>query len=203
MSTRTTFEDRLLDELKGEIELREAGVRGTTLAEVATGEGRANVSVRRLFTPRRIIVAAAACAVAGFAAVVLPGSPADSTAYAVERHGDGSVTLTVKDQNIGIDDQRELARQLRLNGIQVTVNILAPGFVCENDPVIWAVNKQGDRVPIFTLQWNREITLHRGNVLVFDNFKGNAQPHRVNAYAAKGEVKPCVPVKPATPHASD
>ncbi|MFD3929287.1 hypothetical protein [Streptomyces sp. NPDC058614] len=199
MSTRTTFEDRLLDVLKSEIELREAGVSETRLAAVATGGDKANDSVRRVFTARRIAVAAAACAVAGLAAVVVPGSPADSTAYAVERHGDGSVTVTVKDQDIGIDAQRELARQLRQNGIQVTVNILAPGYICEQDPVIWGVNEQGDRVPIFTLQWNREITLHRGNVLVFDNFRGNAKPHRVNAYAAKGEVEPCVPVKPAVP----
>ncbi|MFI6486151.1 hypothetical protein [Streptomyces sp. NPDC050564] len=198
MSTRTTFEDRLLDELKREIELREAGVCETGSAEVATG-GKANASVRRLFTPRRIAVAAAACAVAGLAAVVVPGSPAASKAYAVERHGDGSVTLTVKDQDIDVDAQRELARQLRPNGIQVTVNVLAPGYICEHDPVLWGINKQGDRVPVLTLQWNREITLRPGNVLVFDNLRGNPQPHRVNAYAAKGEVKPCVPVKLAIP----
>ncbi|MCX5559472.1 hypothetical protein [Streptomyces sp. NBC_00038] len=192
MSTRTTFEDRLLDGLKSEIELR-----GTGTAEVGTG--KANASVRRLFTPRRLAVAAAACAVAGLAVVVVPGSPTDSVAYAVERHDDGSVTLTVKDQNIGIDAQRELAKQLRPNGIQVTVNVLAPGYVCEDDPVAWAIDEQGDRVPILTFQWNREIILHRGNVLVFENFEGNAQPHKVNAYAVKGDIKPCVPVKAALP----
>jgi hypothetical protein len=70
--------------------------------------------------------------------------------------------------------------------------------ICEHDPVIWTIDKQGDPVPILTVQWNRKITLHRGNVLAFDNFMGNTEPHRVNAYATKGKVKPCVPVEPAS-----
>ena len=157
--------------------------------------------MRRLVTPRRIAVAAAACAVAGLAAVVLPGSPADSMAYAVERHGDGSVTLTVKDQVIGIDAQRELARQLRPNGIQVTVDVLAPGYICERSKPdqFWAVNEQGVRVPILTSQRNWGVTLRRGNVLVFENTKGDTKSYRAHAYATKGEVKPCVPVKSAIP----
>ena len=64
---------------------------------------------------------------AGLAVVVVPGSPTAPVAYAVERHGDDSVTLTVKDQNIGIDAQYELARELRPNGIEVVVDVLAPG----------------------------------------------------------------------------
>lgn len=64
------------------------------------------------------------------------------------------------------------------------------------------INKEGDRVPVLTLQWNRKITLRPGNVLVFDNLKGNIQPHRVNAYATEGDVKPCVPVKLALPDRS-
>ncbi|MFF3615017.1 hypothetical protein [Streptomyces sp. NPDC002580] len=55
--------------------------------------------VRRLCTGRRVAVAMAGCAVAALATLVAPGSPAAPAAYAVERHGDGSVTLTVKDQD--------------------------------------------------------------------------------------------------------
>ncbi|MGY1500161.1 hypothetical protein ACW4TU_26880 [Streptomyces sp. QTS52] len=186
MSTRTTsFEDRLLKELKREIGLREldTGRRGTT------------TSVRRLLTPRRISLAAAACAVAGLAAVVLPGTPADSVAYAMESHGDGSVTLTIKDQLIGMEAQYELAEKLSPKGIQVMVNELAPGYVCDRDVVLWATDKQGNRVPIVAVQLNRAITLGPGNVLVFENLSGHTQPHRVNAYTGKGEIEPCVPVK--------
>ncbi|MEE1803594.1 hypothetical protein PUR57_33845 [Streptomyces sp. JV176] len=195
MSMRTSFEDRLLDELKREIELRQAGMPGIRVAEGGMGEGGVNASARRRFTPRRIVLVAAACVVAGLAAVLVPGAPADSTAYAVERHGDGSVTLTVKDQQIGVEVQRGLARRLRSNGIQVTVNVLAPGYICEADPLLWAVDKQGERVPVLTVQLNRDITLRPGDVLVFDNRGGDSAPHRVNVYATEGEVEPCVPVR--------
>jgi hypothetical protein len=194
-----TFEDRLLDDLKKEIEQRETGVSEFRSTEVAASEGRQNPSVRRLVTPRRMAVAAAACALAGLAVVVVPGSPASSKAYAVERHGDGSITLTVKDQDIGIEAQRELAKQLRPNGIDVTVNVLPSGYMCKGDPVIWGINEQGDRVPLLTLQWNRKMTLHPGNTLVFDNMRGNPTPHRVNVYVTKGDDKSCVPVKPTPP----
>ena len=80
MTTKTTFEDRLLAELRGEIERRE---EDSSVPAVR----------RRLFTGRQLALAAVACAVAGLAVVLVPGSPADSPAYAVERHGDGSVTL--------------------------------------------------------------------------------------------------------------
>ncbi|MGW3666676.1 hypothetical protein [Streptomyces sp. NPDC005141] len=43
------------------------------------------------------------------------------------------------------------------------------------------------------------MTLHPGNALVLVNLSGSARPHRVKAYTAKGEIKPCVPVRPAAP----
>lgn len=132
---------------------------------------------------------------AGLAAVVVPGTPADSVAYAVESNSDGSVTLTIKDQLIGIEAQYDLAEKLRPKDIQVMVNVLAPGYVCDHDVVVWATDKQGKRVPVVALQLNRKITLGPGNVLVFENLSGHTQPHRVNAYTGKGEVEPCVPVK--------
>lgn len=87
--------------------------------------------------------------------MVAPGSPAAPAAYAVERHDDGIVTLTVKDQDIGIGAQRELARALRPNDIEVTVTVLAPGHVCEHDTVVWGGRQAGrpcSMFPILTLQ---------------------------------------------------
>lgn len=204
MSTRTTFEDRLLDGLKSEIQLREAGAGGTGSAEIGTGEGKEKASVRRLITPltpRRIAVVAAACAAAWLAAVAMPGSPADSKAYAVERHGDGSVTLTVKDQSISVAAQRELAQKVRPWGIQVTIDVLAPGYVCERSKVtpLVAVDGQGNRVPVIPIQAGWDMTLRRGNVLAFENSRGSSRPRAVEYYATKSEAKPCVPLKVALP----
>ena len=179
---KTTFEDRLLVELRGEIERREA---------VPVPAVR-----RRLFTGRRLVLAAATCAAAGLAVVLAPGTPAESPAYAVERHADGTVTLTVKDQDIDVEAQRELARKLSPNGIETDVQILRPGYVCKGDPVIWARTPRGDRAPLLVLQWNRKITLHRGNVLVFVNRNDRELPYRVYVYPTEADVEPCVPVKP-------
>ncbi|MFE9647374.1 hypothetical protein ACFYO0_25300 [Streptomyces sp. NPDC006365] len=179
MSTRPTFEDRLLDELKREIELREP---------------EPNPSARRLFTPRRIALAAAACALAGLAVVFVPGSAADSKAYAVERNGDGSVTLTVKDhRGIDIDAQQELAGELRPWGVKVAVALenVDRGDTCTSwgdDAVLElrAVTKQGIPVPVRS----SSVTLHRGSTLVLANkalTKDEVKSHM---------VKSCVPVKP-------
>ncbi|MGW7046832.1 hypothetical protein ACWGDT_29885 [Streptomyces avermitilis] len=204
MSMRTTFEDRLLDELKREIQLRETGAGGLGPAEVKQGERKAKASVGRLFAPlapRRIAVVAAACTAAWLAAVVVPGSPADSNAYAVEPVGDGSVKLTVKDQSIGVAAQRELARKVRPWGIQVTIDVLAPGYVCERSkvPPIPAVDEHGNRVPLIPLQAGWDVTLRRGNVLAFENTRGDSRPRAVEFYAAKSEAEPCVPMKVVLP----
>jgi hypothetical protein len=182
MTTRTTFEDRLLSELQGEIERR--------------GSVPVPAVRRRLLTGRRLALAAGLCAAAGLAVVLAPGTPAESPAYALERHDDGTVTLTAKEQYIDVDDQRELARQLRPSGIEVEVQILRPGYGCEGDTVLWAHKPEGGRVPIFTFHWARKITLHRGNVLVFVNFNDGTEPHKVDVYPTEADVEPCVPVKP-------
>ncbi|MFF4398079.1 hypothetical protein [Streptomyces sp. NPDC001480] len=82
------FEDRLLTELQAEIERREVARRALDAGE-HTGRTGAPASDRPLFTRRRLALAAGACAVAGLAMVPAPGSPADSPAYAVDRHHDG------------------------------------------------------------------------------------------------------------------
>ncbi|MGK3943656.1 hypothetical protein ABK046_35175 [Streptomyces caeruleatus] len=182
MTTTTTFEDRLLAELQEEIGRRES---------------RRVPPVRRpLLTGRRLALAAGLCAAAGLAVVLAPGTPAESPAYALERHDDGTVTLTANEQYIDVGDQRELARRLRPNGIEVEVQILRPGYVCRGDTVLWAHDSAGERVPLFTFHWARKITLHRGNVLVFVNFNDGTDPHKVDVYPTEADVEPCVPVKP-------
>ncbi|MFF8395353.1 hypothetical protein [Streptomyces sp. NPDC016172] len=171
MSTRTTFEDRLLGELKKEIELRGAGA----------DTGRATASVRRRFAPFRIAVVAA-CAAAWAATVVVPGSPADSSAFAVERHDDGSVELTVTKQGFGIDDQLELAKRVRPWGIRV--DVVAPRDVCSSwdIPRVMVLTAEGDPIRAWP------VTLRRGSTLVIENSWGEPVPRdEIERY----EAKPC------------
>lgn len=201
MSTRTTFEDRLLAELKREIGLREARPGGSGPARAGTGGGRTSAVVRRPGASRRIAVVAGACAAAWLAAVVLPGSHAGQKAYAVEGHGDGSVTLTVKEQELDIEAQHQLARDMHPWGIQVSVEVLDPGYVCERDrgkvPEHWTIGKGGTVEAFRVLPARSQITLRRGNLLVFENTRGQTLPKAINAYAVRRDYEPCVPVKPA------
>ncbi|MFI1047454.1 hypothetical protein ACH4U3_16915 [Streptomyces griseoruber] len=134
MSARESFEDRLLAELKREIELREEVVAAPV--------------PRRLLTRRRASLALAACAVAAAVAIAVPGSAGGSRAYAVERHEDGSVTLTIKERRIGVEDQRALARTLSRDDIEM---------------VEWGAR------PVRCLD---SVVLHPGDTVVLDN-KGN------------------------------
>jgi hypothetical protein len=184
MSTRTTFEDRLLDELKKEIGRRER-----------------KASVRPLFAARRIAVVAVACAAAWLASIGLPGSPTDSAAFAVEHRGDGSVKFTVKAQTISVGAQRELKTKVSSWGIEVTIDLLAPGYVCKRSKVtpLVGLDRQGNRVPIIPLKAGSDFTLHRGNVLAFENTKGSNRPRAVEVYQTRAEAEPCVPVKVTLP----
>ncbi|MEU1314941.1 hypothetical protein [Streptomyces tibetensis] len=175
MSARTTFEDRLLAELKGEIALRAAG-------SGADDVGRAKASVRRRFAPRRIAVVVAACAAAWAATVAVPGSPADSGAFAAERHDDGSVELTVRTSGFGIHDQLELAERVRPWGIRV--NVVAPGDVCgpREIPRVMVLTAEGDPIRAWP------VTLRRGSTLVIRNSWGEPVPRdEIEHY----EVRPC------------
>ncbi|MFE9093245.1 hypothetical protein [Streptomyces sp. NPDC007264] len=204
MSMRTTFEDRLLDELKREIRLRGTGADGTGPAEAERGGHTTDASVGRPFArsaPRRIAVVAVACAAAWLAAVVVPGSSAESSAYAVEPVGDGSVRLTVREQSIDVAAQRELARKVSSWGIEVTVDVLAPGYVCERSKVtpLAAIDAHGNRVPLIPLKAGWDVTLRRGNVLAFENTRGDSRPRAVEFYANKSQAEPCVPMKVTLP----
>ncbi|MFF5361487.1 hypothetical protein ACFY4I_19145 [Streptomyces scabiei] len=123
MTTRTTktFEDRLLDELRREIALRAEDVP------------EPEPVIRRTLTTRRALVALAACAAAAGVVVGLPSSTGGSSAYAVERNGDGTVTVSMEDILLSGDDQKELkelSERLRAEGIGVTVDRPRKGYVC-------------------------------------------------------------------------
>jgi hypothetical protein len=184
MSTRTTFEDRLLDELQKEIERREP-----------------KASVRPLLTARRIAVVVAACAAAWLATVTVPGSPAESTAFATEPLGNGSVRLTVKDQFISTRAQHELADEVSAWGIEVTIDVLDPGYVCERSKVtpLVGLDEQGNRVPIIPIKAGWDVTLRPGNVLAFENTRGSDRPRAIEVYKTRAEVEPCVPMKIVLP----
>jgi hypothetical protein len=91
-------------------------------------------------------MAATLCAAAGLVVVLSPGTPAESPAYTAERHDDGAVTLTVKDRDIDVEAQRELARKPSRNGIETDGQILRPGYACMGDPGFWGAGPQGERV---------------------------------------------------------
>ncbi|MFC9128792.1 hypothetical protein ACFT4A_18355 [Streptomyces sp. NPDC057099] len=216
MTTKTTFEDRLLAELRREIEVRGAsGPAGaaTGPAGAATGPAEA-VAARRspfaaVLTGRRLALAAGACAVTGLVLVLVPGSPGESPAYAVERHGDGRVTLTLTKIAIGQDAQRRLAERLRAEGIHVTINNLSFGQQCKQPrgkmltgsvargfigepPKDGTVPVGGPTDPAFHRNW--QVTLHPGDSLGMENTSRKDGRPGVNSelfYAVKGEIAPC------------
>ncbi|MFJ5778910.1 hypothetical protein [Streptomyces sp. NPDC093094] len=204
MSTGTRFEDRLLDALNREIELREARTGEAVAPDGARtrADARGRSPRSGILTPPRLAVVAAACAAAWLAAPALPGSPAEAKAYAVERHSDGSVRLTVRDQDISVADQRELAAKVSAWGIHVTVDVLAPGYVCGRSDVtsaLVAIDGRGHRVPVVPMEARWDVTLRRGNVLAFENTRGDSRPRAVEFYETTGVAEPCRPRKVILP----
>ncbi|MCF6522569.1 hypothetical protein [Streptomyces sp. JJ36] len=116
-----SFEDRLLAELQQELG------RGRDGRSVAAP----GAPLRRRPVVRRTAMGLAACAAAGAAVVAVPGSPAESPAYAVEQNPDGSVELQISDFTLDRDEQRELAATLREMGIDAVVDTPPPGTVCQ------------------------------------------------------------------------
>jgi len=147
-----------------------------------------------LVTPPRLALAAAACAAAALAVVLVPGSPADGKAYAVERHGDGSVTLTLNDLTPNPLAQRELSQRLRENGIDVDIQNFDATHQCKQ-PRGEVIRANGEVIPgnsgatpasggeprakasepsnmppqARSLADAWKITLHRGDTLAFEN----------------------------------
>ncbi|MDT0322076.1 hypothetical protein [Streptomyces millisiae] len=101
----STFEDRLLDELKDEVR------RAAATEAPATPR-------RRLLTPARAGLGLAAAA-AAVSFLVLPGGGA-SAAYAVERNEDGTVAFTYfQFREYDAEDIRDMVADLRAAGMTV------------------------------------------------------------------------------------
>ncbi|WP_327343977.1 hypothetical protein [Streptomyces europaeiscabiei] len=182
MTTRTTktFEDRLLDELQREIALR--------------AEDPPEPVIRRTITTRRALVALAACVAAAGVVVALPSSTGGSSAYAVERHEDGSVTLTMEEIALGWGEKAELTERLRAEGIFVSVDKPRSGYVC--------AQPRGEMPPSRTRTYDVEdgawsepltYTLHPGDTLAFEEperVKGDVSP-AWSMYVVEGRIEPC------------
>ena len=183
MTTKTTktFEDRLLDELQREIALR--------------SEDRPEPVIRRTITTRRAFVALAACVAAAGVVVALPSSTGGSSAYAVERHEDGSVTVSMEDIVLSGDDQKELSERLRADGISVTVDKPRNGYVCaqprgESYRQGWVVGSSRDATAVMPVH---AFTLRPGDSLVFEEPQWGTRDRAPAAtvYAFKGRAEPC------------
>ncbi|GHB80863.1 hypothetical protein GCM10010306_088930 [Streptomyces umbrinus] len=184
MSTRTTktFEDRLLNELQREIALR------------AEDPPQPEPVIRRTITTRRALVALAACVAAVGGVVALPASTGGAQAYAVERHEDGSVTVSMEEILLSGEEKEELTERLRAEGITVSVDKPRSGFVCaqprgEVYSPRWSLNSSGDP----SVMPKHEYTLRSGDSLVFEEpepVKGRTGPDP-SIYATKGAVQPC------------
>ncbi|MFJ2263521.1 hypothetical protein ACIOKD_35365 [Streptomyces sp. NPDC087844] len=186
MSARTTmtFEDRLLNELQRELALR---TEYSPVAEPAS---------RRTITTRRALVALAACVVAAGGAVALPASTGGAQAYAVERHEDGSVTVSMEEILLSRDEKEELTERLRAEGINVSVDNPRSGYVCarprgEMYQPRWSLTSSGDPSVIP----KHKYTLRPGDSLVFEEPEpaGRTSP-AASVYAVKGAVEPCAEV---------
>ncbi|MEU6373349.1 hypothetical protein [Streptomyces sp. NPDC046909] len=191
MTTRTTFEDRLLGELRREID---------RLAEDRTADGRtsdaAPMSVGRrrtaLTAPRLGLVALACAAVAG-AWVLMPGSPAESPAYAVVSHADGSLTVTMNEFGLGGTLPDGLVERLKTHGVHVVVDKVPNGYECTEPRGEWVRGRSDeDGGP------GRVFDLRRGDSLVVAKM-GQRQPDGsflpvTGLGFVRGEVAPCNPV---------
>ncbi|MEU9173081.1 hypothetical protein AB0D34_35820 [Streptomyces sp. NPDC048420] len=192
MTTRTTFEDRLLAELRREIDLR-ADARTTDAAPTSQWRRR----LTALTVPRLGLVALACAAVAG-AWVLMPGSPAESPAYAVVSHPDGSVTVTMNDFGLGGTLPDGLVERLKENGIHVVVDEPPNGYECTEPRGKGVPNRSG---PSEGPSW--VFDLRRGDSLVLEKL-GQRRPdgnfQRVTGYLfVRGEVTPCHPIPAPEP----
>ncbi len=110
----TSFEDRLLAELRQVVQSRPAPAP--------------EASPRRT-PPRRVgltLGAGTAVAATAAAVVVLAGSSSDTPAYAVDRQDDGTVTVEIN----SLRDADGLERKLRAAGVQAEVDYTPSGKTC-------------------------------------------------------------------------
>lgn len=113
----STFEDRLLDELKRH--------RSFTEAEAQLAAARH----RRLITPRRTGIGLVAAAIAASAFVVLPGG-GGTPAYAVEQGANGGVVVHISDWPHGEEAVAEFSSLLEDAGVETLYNP-PEGYLCQ------------------------------------------------------------------------
>ena len=104
------FETRLLEELKREV----------TLAAARDQAEAPEPAWRRLLTGRRLAIATTGVAAAACALVMLPGG-ADSPAYAVERHEDGTVSVELNARELSREELDGLVLDLHEAGLTTLV----------------------------------------------------------------------------------
>jgi hypothetical protein len=108
--TPTTFEDRLLDELR------------TVVAARPAPEAVSAAPPRRL----RLALATGAVAATAVGVVVISGGDSAAPAYAVEQQPDGSVTVEIR----SLRDAAGLQEKLRAAGIPAVVDYTPAGKMC-------------------------------------------------------------------------
>ncbi|MFF7446101.1 MULTISPECIES: hypothetical protein [unclassified Streptomyces] len=142
---------------------------------------------------------------------LVPGSPAVSPAYSLERHDDGGITLSLHELGIGPDAQNELAAKLRAAGIHVTIDDLKPGYRCAPTrgtslgvvgvSAIFDLPRTGTPRDTQTLPHDMpvmSVTLHPGDSLGIENHpatsKDDSKLMRSEAYFPfKGGMTACEP----------
>ncbi|MFJ6650555.1 hypothetical protein ACIQPS_33495 [Streptomyces sp. NPDC091290] len=184
-----TFDDRLLAELKREIE--------QSVAQ------RPQPALRRFVTPRRVALSLAACGAVALS-VGLPGAQGGSVAYAyaVEQHADGSVTVTVRDVTLDQQQQKKLVEKVRATGAGASVQNPPKGYMCmgeEKGKVItnpdarspWRESKRKPSNP----KGDWSVTLRPDDSLVIQNVQ-ESESMKKSAYffGVRGKVEPCKPV---------
>lgn len=178
---KPTFEDRLLDQLKQEI--------GRTAVSSPTPVRR------RIVTPRRVALGLAACGAAAAVGVVLPSTQGNSAAYAVEKHSNGAITVTVNDISLNQAEQQALAAKVRAAGVRASIQNPDKGFMC-GDPGGKLIDYMMYAVPPEAVPPGEEkswsVTLQPGDTLVVVN----QQEFRnfgawTSFFGTKGAAEPC------------
>lgn len=215
---RGGYEDRLLAELRALAERNGA--------EAPPEPARRRGLVRR---PRLALAGIAGGACAASAAIALTGGGGGgSTAYAVEPHDDGSVTVEIS----RLEDAAGLERELRAAGVPAEVDFLPLGQTCREPRFEPAPARElelfgGLSIPVtigavatgpteleqtlarsvsFTLQTGGTGDLRPGETLVITSRQGRhprAEPPQnmtsITLAIAQGDVAPCDPVQARAP----
>jgi len=177
-----TFEDRLLAQLRAVV-----AAQPEPAAVPAPAAARPRLS-RRGVTAGGALTATAAAAVL---AIVLAGGSGAQPAYAVDRHADGSVTVTINDAR----DASGLERELRAAGVPAVVRDLPEGKTCKaastaghpGQPLTVGVGSGADGATTFTVAPRQ---LRDGQTLVVGSSPGPGRAS-VSVSVADGPVGPC------------